>query len=54
MYVKYAGKFQSCSYAIISNPRAHTLMSFLDNLQMHTHFYLLEQWLIEPMFSLSP
>lgn len=52
MYVKYAGKFQSCPYAIISSPRAHTLMSFLDNLQMHTHFYLLKQWLIEPMFSL--
>lgn len=52
MYVKYAEKFQSCSYAIISSPRAHTLMSFLDNLQMHTHFYLLEQRLKEPVFSL--
>lgn len=52
MYVNYAGNFQRCSYAIITSPRAHMLMSSLNNLQMHTHFYLLKQWLTEPLLSL--
>lgn len=52
MYVNYAGNFQRCSYAIITSPRAHMLMSSLNNLQMHTHFYLLKQWLTEPLFPL--